>query len=49
MDTIFINSENGKTSNPNILLLNLNIKNTYEVLKKMLHYQILVPFGHGKT
>ena len=44
MDTIFINSENSRTSEYHVLLLNL----TKEELKKLLHYQISVFIIHEK-
>ena len=45
MNTIFINTENGRTSEHRVLLLNLT--NKIEA-KKLLHYQILVFITHGK-
>ena len=49
IDTIFINSKNSKTSNPHRLLLKLVDKiDLQRVLKKVLHYQILVSTTHGK-
>ena len=46
MDTIFMNSENSKTSEHNVLVLKITDK--LEV-KKLLLYQILVFIIHGKT
>ena len=34
MNTIFMNSENSKTSKPHVLILNLLIKRIYEGVKK---------------
>ena len=48
MDTIFINSENSKTSEYHVLLLNLTKKIDLRS-EKLLHYQILVFIIHGKT
>ena len=44
--TIFINSENSKTSKPHILIVKLTDK--LEEVKKILLYQILVFTLHGK-
>ena len=46
MDTIFMNSENSKTSEHNVLVLKITDK--LEV-KKLLLYQILVFIIRGKT
>ena len=48
MDTIFMNSENSKTSEPHVLILKLTDKLDLRV-KKVLLYQILVLITHGKT
>ena len=47
MDTIFINTENGRTSEYHVLLLNLTNKIDLRS-EKLLHYQILVFTTHGK-
>ena len=47
MDTIFMNSENSRTSEYHILVLKLADK--LEEVKKVLLYQILVFTIHGKT
>ena len=47
MDTIFINTENGRTSEYHVLLLNLTNKIDLRS-EKLLHYQILVFIIHGK-
>ena len=44
MDTIFLNSENSRTSEYHVLLLKL----TEEEVKKPLRYQILVFITRGK-
>ena len=50
MDTIFMNSENSRTFEPHILKLKLTDKlQIYELVKRLLHYQILVFISHGKT
>ena len=49
MDTIFMNSENSKTSKPHVLILKLNDKLDLRRGKKALPYQILVFTIHGKT
>ena len=49
MDTIFMNSENGKTSKPHVLILKLTDKLYWRKGKKMLLYQTLVSIRHGKT
>ena len=48
MDTIFKNSGNSKTSDPNRLLLNLSDKTNLKRSKYMLLYQILAFTIHGK-
>ena len=48
MDTIFMNSENSKTSKPNVLILELTNKLHLRRGKKVLLYQILVFIIHGK-
>ena len=47
MDTIFMNSENSKTSEHNFLVLKLTDK--LEEVKKLLRYQILAFIIPGKT
>ena len=49
MDTIFINSENSKTSEPLLLILKLTDELDLRRGKKLLHYRILVFITHGKT
>ena len=49
MDTIFMNSENSRTSEYHVLLLTLTDKLDQEEVKKLLLYQILVFIIHGKT
>ena len=49
MDTIFINSDNSKTSEPHVLILNLTDKVNLRRGEKILLYQILVFITHGKT
>ena len=47
MDTIFVNSENSKTSEPHILKLKLTDKLDLTLDKKrLLHYQMLVFITH---
>ena len=46
MDTIFMNSENSRTSEYHVLMLNLTDKSD---LRKVFLYQILVFTIHGKT
>ena len=48
MDTIFMNSENSKTSKPHVLIL--KITDTMDLTRgeKKLLYQILVYITHGK-
>ena len=48
MDTIFMNSENGKTSDPHRLLLNLSDKINLKKVINMLLYQILAFTIQGK-
>ena len=48
MDTIFMNSENSKTSEPHILILKLSDKLVQEEGKGLLLYQILVFITRGK-
>ena len=49
MDTIFISSENSKTSEPHIWILKLTDKLDLKRGEKMLLYQTLVFITHGKT
>ena len=49
MDTIFISSENSKTSEPHIWILKLTDKLDLKRREKMLLYQTLVFITHGKT
>ena len=46
MDTIFLKSENGKTSKSHVLIFNVDL--IYEEVQKALLYQILVFIIHGK-
>ena len=48
MDTIFMNSENSKTSENNVLVLKLTDKLDLREVKKLLLYQILVFIIPGK-
>ena len=48
MDTVFINSESSKTSEPHVLILKLTDKLDEEV-KRLLPYQIIVFITRGKT
>ena len=48
MDTIFMNSENSKTSDPQWQLLNLSDKLNQREVIKMLSYQILASSLLGK-
>ena len=48
MDTIFMNSENNKTSEHNVLVLNLTDKLDLRRGQKMLRYQILAFIIRGK-
>ena len=47
MDTIFMNSEKSKTSEPHILKLKLTDKLDLKVDRRLLHYQILAFNTHG--
>ena len=49
MDTIFLNSENSKTSKPHVLILNLTDKIDLKRGEKVLLYQILVFIIHEET
>ena len=49
MDTIFMNSENSRTSEPHILILKLTDKLDLRRSKRLLPYQILAFITHGKT
>ena len=49
MDTIFMNSENSRTSKYHVLVLKLTDKLDLKRGQKMLLYQILVFTIHGKT
>ena len=49
MDTIFLNSENSKTSKPHVLILNLTDKIDLKRVEKVLLYQILVFIIHEET
>ena len=49
MDTIFMNSENSKTSKPHVLILKLTDKLGLRRDEKVLLYQILVFTIHVKT
>ena len=49
MDTIFMNSENSKTSEPHILKLKLTDKLDLRIGERLFHYQILAFIIHGKT
>ena len=49
MDTIFISSENSKTSEPHIWILKLTDKLDLKRGEKMLLYQTLVFITQGKT
>ena len=48
MDTIFMNSENSKTSEYNVLVLKLTDKLDLRRGQKLFLYQILVFIIHGK-
>ena len=48
MDTIFMNSENSKTSEHNVLVLKLTDKLDLRRGQKLLRYQILVFIIRGK-
>ena len=47
MDTIFMNSENSRSSKPHVLVFKLT--DELEQMKKILLYRILVFIIHGKT
>ena len=49
MHTIFMNSENSRTSEYHVLVLKLTDKLDLRRDKKLLLYQILVSIIHGKT
>ena len=49
MDTIFMNSENSRTSEYHVLVLKLTDKLDLKRGQKVLLYQILVFTIHGKT
>ena len=49
MDTIFLNSENSKTSKPHVLILNPTDKIDLKRGEKVLLYQILVFIIHEET
>ena len=49
MDTIFMNSENSKTSKPNVLILKFTDTLDLRKVKRVLLCQILVFITHGKT
>ena len=49
MDTIFMNFENSKTSEPHVLILKLTDKLDLRRGERVLLYQILVFITHGKT
>ena len=49
MDTIFMNSENSKTSKAHVLILKLTDELDLRRGEKLLHYRILVFITHGKT
>ena len=49
MDTIFMNSENSKTTDPHVLILKLSDKLDLRSGAKVLLYQILVFSIHRKT
>ena len=49
MNTIFMNSENSKTSKPHVLTLKLSNKLDIKLGEKLLLYQIFVFIIHGKT
>ena len=49
MDTIFMNSENGRTSEYHVLVLKFTDKLDLRRGQKVLRYQILVFTIHGKT
>ena len=49
MDTIFMNSENSKTSDPHQLLLNFSDKINFKKVINILLYQTLAFTIHGKV
>ena len=49
MDTIFMDSENSRTSEYHVLKLKLTNKLDQKEVKKLLRYQILVFIIRGKT
>ena len=49
MDTIFMHSENSKTSKQHVLKLKLTIKLDLRLGEKVLNYQILAFITLGKT
>ena len=49
MDTILMNSENSKTSEPHVLILHLTDKLDLKRGEKVFLYRILVFIIHGKT
>ena len=49
MDTIFMNSENSRTSEYHVLMLKLTDKLDLRRGQKVLLYQILLSIIHGKT
>ena len=49
MNTIFMNSENSKTSKPHALTLKLTNKLDLRIGEKFIAFQILASITHGKT
>ena len=49
MNTIFMNSENSKTSKPHVLTLKLTNKLDLRIGEKVILYQILVFITHVET
>ena len=49
MNTVFMNSENSKTSKLHVLELKLTNKSDLNWVKRLLHFQTLVFITHGKT
>ena len=49
MDTIFINSENSKTTKPHVLILKLTNKLDLRIGEKIIAYKNLVFITRGKT
>ena len=49
MDTVFMNSENSKTSEPHILILKLTDRSDLRRGGKMMLYQTLIFITLGKT